>query len=95
MKQERKERSSNKRAPSLAKNQSATFIELMTPLGQNAGRTGLTGGTSNGAPVANGHVEPAFGRFEIVGVNGRRVIVDGGVDAGSLLRIMRCVEELR
>jgi transposase len=39
--------------------------------------------------------EPAGGRMEVVSVNGRRVIVEPGVDVEVLLRIMRGLETLR
>jgi|ERR1019366_3591438 transposase len=37
---------------------------------------------------------PGRGRIEIVSVNGRRVVVDCGVDVETLLRIMRGLETL-
>ncbi len=40
-------------------------------------------------------LEPAGGRMEVVSVNGRRVIVEPGVDVEVLLRIMRGLETLR
>jgi transposase len=38
---------------------------------------------------------PQAGRIEVVSANGRRVIVDRGVDVEALLRIMRGLETLR
>lgn len=44
---------------------------------------------TTGPPMADGS------RIEIVTSNGRRVIVDGGVDVDALLRIVRGLETLR
>ncbi|MER8454162.1 transposase [Mesorhizobium sp. M1428] len=46
-------------------------------------------------PSATGQAVSTGGRMEIVGANGRRVIVDRTVDVSVLLRILRGLEILR
>ena len=42
-----------------------------------------------------GGTGPGLGRFEVVSANGRRVVVDRGVDVEVLLRIVSGLERLR
>ena len=63
-------------------------------------REGLLGGACGFVPAMMAREQPDkgavpdFGRIEIVGANGRRVIVDCDVDVERLLRIIRGLEKL-
>lgn len=46
------------------------------------------------SPVAGAPISSGAGRIEIVSLNGRRVIVDSGIDVSALLRLMRGLETL-
>jgi transposase-like protein len=95
MKRERIKGATETEAREQAQRPANGFIELKTALVHNTGRTEALDKCQSSALAGPAYVEPVSGRFEIVGANGRRVIVDHGVDVGALLRIMRCVEELR
>jgi len=72
---------------------------------RNAARSGRFGAVSTegfvpavGVPEASAVAEPPIssgaGRIEIVSPNGRRVIVDSGVDVSVLLRVVQGLETL-
>ncbi|WP_348526923.1 transposase [Mesorhizobium sp.] len=71
----------------------AAFIDLgvINPDGQDVEPEGSAAAHCHGeGPVRTGQAVPAGGRMEIVGANGRRVIVDRSVDVAVLMRLLRC-----
>lgn len=98
MKQAREGRLGGRPNPLSTETSPAAFIDLgvISPGGQNVEPERSAAAHRHGeVPATTGQAVPAGGRMEIVGANGRRVIVDRTVDVAVLMRLLRGLETLR
>ncbi|RWO19525.1 MAG: hypothetical protein EOS09_31060 [Mesorhizobium sp.] len=98
MKQSREGRLGGRPNPLSTETSPAAFIDLgvIRPDGQDVEPEGSVAAHRHGeVPATTGQAVPAGGRMEIVGANGRRVIVDRTVDVAVLMRLLRGLETLR
>ncbi|WP_245460116.1 transposase [Mesorhizobium sp. M1B.F.Ca.ET.045.04.1.1] len=97
MKQAREGRLGGRPQPLSSETSVAAFIDLgvISSEGQDVEPEGSAAHRHGEGRTTSGQAVPAGGRMEIVGANGRRVIVDRTVDVAVLMRLLRGLETLR